>query len=652
MQSCIHPSRRPHRGQRHDRARGCATQQRDPSAISRTMRLSSESAHNTLNTTTGEIPSTVTIASSSGSSSSAVDDAAPESLTAHSVAVPVEISTADADSQDAHCTLHTAPRDPSADTRGEAPASTAPTSMPPTQPSRALQSAPSSLPLSLGSTPLFTPLSTTGDQPPPYSPTHTLLPHYFSLEPIPLRSYLINDSAAMPFLYDFYLSATTSASRPQSPTLQLQERGLTPQAHPSELKYCIIRPQRTDRTAIPITNTLGPNTDLDFIPALALVAANYPARWIWWGTEALQMVVFGRQLKNVIMEWKWKHGRTRIGGPIVHRLIGCSFRVAPDRRYCWRAGSGKQRIHVDATGSQPWTAVNAEGHSGGNGGGSRTMGRRHRVRELALPARTDLSRTAAGGGWFNSFFTRTNNGSGAESGPGDVPLNDVRASPSPIPYIAGGETEGVMSEQPQASSGVNGVPLSVQEATADGSGEVDEELGCYHCREESPSGAIGRIVAVYRPGRPANRARDRPATSRRLEIYAEVGDRCETAMMLMCTRLDDLFMSIPEEKKNGVFLFNNGGSDGALGHGSPVGRSDSPEVAAERNNLGRESGEDIGVATRPEDRELASDQRSEISMFKRLFAGRYTWRAWLKWTVAAILITVVVALIIKPKISG
>ncbi|KAF9944498.1 hypothetical protein BGZ70_004591, partial [Mortierella alpina] len=425
------------------------------------------------------------------------------------------------------------------------------------------------------------------------------------------------DSAAMPFLYDFYLSATTSASRPHSPALQLQERGLTPPTHPSELKYCILRPQRTDRTAIPITNTLGPNTDLDFIPALALVAANYPARWIWWGTEALQMVVFGRQLKNVIMEWKWKQGRTRIGGPILHRLIGCSFRVAPDRRYCWRVGSGKRRIHVDATDSQSRTAGNAEGNSGGNGGGSSiTTARRHQGRELALPGRTDLSRTAAGGGWFNSFFTRTNNASAAESRPGDVPLNDVRTPSSPLPHMAGAETEGAMSEPSQVSTGVDGIPLSVQEATADGTGEVDEELGCYHCREEN-----------------------RSATSRRLEIYAEVGDRCETAMMLMCTRLDDLFMSIPEEKKNGVFVSNNGGSEAVAGSGSPVGRRDSPDEGAERNNIGRENGENVGVATRTEDWMLASDQRSEISVLKRLFAGRYTWRAWLKWTVAAILIT-------------
>ncbi|KAG0339514.1 hypothetical protein BG000_001942 [Podila horticola] len=77
----------------------------------------------------------------------------------------------------------------------------------------------------------------------------------------------------------------------------------------------------------------------------------------------------------------------------------------------------------------------------------------------------------------------------------------------------------------------------------------DEELGAYHCREYSSDGITGRIVAIYRPGRLANRARDRPATSRKLEVFAEVGERCETAMMLMCARIDDLFMSIPDQKK-------------------------------------------------------------------------------------------------------
>ncbi|KAF9284939.1 hypothetical protein BGZ68_004290 [Mortierella alpina] len=212
-----------------------------------------------------------------------------------------------------------------------------------------------------------------------------------------------------------------------------------------------------------------------------------------------------------------------------------------------------------------------------------------------------------------------------------------------------------MAEEPEASTGVDSIPLSVQEATADSNSEEDEELGCYHCREESPSGAIGRIVAVYKPGRPANRARDRPATSRRLEIYTEVGDRCETAMMLMCTRLDDLFMSIPEDKKKGVFVSNNGGSEVTAINDLPGGEGgggDSTGDATERNNFGREIGEEVGVATRPEDRVLASDQRSEISMLKRLFAGQYTWRSWLKWTVAAILIAVVVILVLKPKISG
>ncbi|KAF9960816.1 hypothetical protein BGZ72_005822 [Mortierella alpina] len=465
------------------------------------------------------------MATSGSSFTSSLDDAAQESSTTDPTGMlPVEGTMLDAEQPGAHCTPSLTLPTHSTDTRAEAPASTAatsvqPSTLPETHRPLSPTPAPSPLSLSLGSTSLFTPLPTAADHPPPYSPTHTILPHYFSLEPIPLRSYLIKDSASMPFLYDFYLCATTSTSA--SPTLQLQERGLAPQLHQSELKYCIIRPQRTDRTAIPITNTLGPNTDLDFIPALALVAANYPARWIWWGTEALQMVVFGRQLKNVIMEWKWKHG----------------------------------------------------------------------------------------------------------------------------------ETEGSMPQEPEISTHVDGIPLSMQEATADGSDEDDEELGCYHCREESPSGAIGRIVAVYKPGRPADRARDRPATYRRLEIYTEVGDRCETAMMLMCTRLDDLFMSIPEEKKTGVFVSNHRSSEGVIANSTAIGGPDSADGAAEGNNFGPENGEDAGRAARVEGRVVASDQRSEISVLKRLFAGQYTWRSWLKWTVAAILIAVVVVLL-KTKMSG
>ncbi|KAF9970160.1 hypothetical protein BGZ73_007219 [Actinomortierella ambigua] len=77
----------------------------------------------------------------------------------------------------------------------------------------------------------------------------------------------------------------------------------------------------------------------------------------------------------------------------------------------------------------------------------------------------------------------------------------------------------------------------------------DDEVGVYHCREESIEGAPGRLVAIYRPARAANRARDIPARSCKLEIYAEIGERCETALMFMCSRLDDLFMSIPESKR-------------------------------------------------------------------------------------------------------
>ncbi|KAF9284938.1 hypothetical protein BGZ68_004289 [Mortierella alpina] len=223
-------------------------------------------AHSFGSTTTSEIPTTV---ASSGISSTS-DNAAQELCTPRPVAMPMDVSLADAASCDTHPTLDPTPPSPnhSPDTREEAPASMAATSVQPTalpevlpevfpEAPRPLPPTTSSLPLSLGSTPLFAPLSATADQPPPYSPTHTILPHYFSLEPIPLRSYLIKDSASMPSLYDFYLCATTStsASRPQSPTLQLQERGLAPQLHHSELKYCIIRPQRTDRTALSPTRS-------------------------------------------------------------------------------------------------------------------------------------------------------------------------------------------------------------------------------------------------------------------------------------------------------------------------------------------------------------------------------------------------------------
>ncbi|KAG0235886.1 hypothetical protein BGW42_004532 [Actinomortierella wolfii] len=55
----------------------------------------------------------------------------------------------------------------------------------------------------------------------------------------------------------------------------------------------------------------------------------------------------------------------------------------------------------------------------------------------------------------------------------------------------------------------------------------DDDAGVYHCREESIDGVPGRLVAVYRPARAANRARDLPARSCKLEIYAEIGERIE-----------------------------------------------------------------------------------------------------------------------------
>ncbi|KAF8933547.1 hypothetical protein BGZ58_006268 [Dissophora ornata] len=494
------------------------------------------------------------------------------------------------------------------------------------------------LPLSLGQLPTFT----SADEPPPYSPTHTILPHYFSLEPIPVRTYIIKDSAALPFLYDFWLCSTTqqpSSSRPQSQALQLQERGLSPQHHRNELKYCLIRPQHTDRTAIPVTSSSAPNTY--FIPALALVAANYPARWIWWGTEALQMVVFGRQLKNIIMEWRWRHGRARIGGPIVHRLVGCSFRVTPERKYCWKQGTGKKR------------PANGAGHDRTTPQRSRRPGGRESI--VLQPGPAEPFNRVAGNSWFGSFFGRSTatatTGTWA-SGTSDInpPADDIQLDQVlvTIPPTLGTDEEGVsvdLATVPQENA-----TLRERETAADidnDQEDEDEELGCYHCREESSSGITGRVVAVYKPSRPANRARDRPAMSRKLEIYTELGERCETAMMLMCMRLDDLFMSIPDDRK-GPFVSTRSSPGQGGGADAPTG-----EGGAETNyaqGLGEGEG---GANGSPAEGEggVNNGQRSDVLVMKRILGGRNAWRLWLKWIIGVILIAVVVVLILKPKLT-
>lgn len=517
-------------------------------------------------------------------------------------------------------------------------------------------------PLNLPPSPtVFSAMFTSADEPPPYSPTHTILPHYFELEPIPVRTYIIKDSNGVPFLYDFWLISTTqsSPSRPQS--VLLQERGLSPQ-HQAELKYSIIRPQHTDRTALPITGA----TNAYFIPALALVADHYPSRWIWWGTEALQMVVFGRQHKNVIMEWRWKHGRTRIGGPVVHRLVGASFQIAPDRRYCWKMGSGKRTTP---------TAQEAR---------SRLQQQQRQSRAFGAGSTRPLSQilstqgggiaeggVSGGGGWFGSFFGRsrqpirqsTETAEPPSSTTANIALASVivHSPTSPtfnIPELVVTQENPSLSEQESA----------IDRATDDND-EDDDEMGCYHCREEGSTGFLGRIVAVYKPGRPANRARDRPASSRKLEIFTEVGERCETAMMLMCTRLDDLFMSLPAQKK-GPFVTSrpvavgSNSSGGGGGDGTASGQQQQATTAgvngnnSEANDGTRAEGAvgggggatgdglDIGGPNTPG---LATTAGTSISFTKRLIGTRRDWFFRLKWVIAAILIAVVLVLVLKPK---
>ena len=179
-----------------------------------------------------------------------------------------------------------------------------------------------------------------------------------------------------------------------------------------------------------------------------------------------------------------------------------------------------------------------------------------------------------------------------------------------------------------------------QEASMDNPDEDDEEQGCFHCREECSSGTTGRIVAVYRPGRPANRARDRPAMSRRLEIFAELGERCETAMMLMCIRLDDLFMSIPAQKKTPLVTTRLSPDQGGGGEGGESSQDASTNVLAGEGGTETNDTRDPG----------RHDQNgSQTTIMKTLLGNRNAWKTRVKWIVAAILIVVVVVLVLKPK---
>ncbi|KAG0032788.1 hypothetical protein BGZ81_010073 [Podila clonocystis] len=177
--------------------------------------------------------------------------------------------------------------------------------------------------------------------------------------------------------------------------------------------------------------------------------------------------------------------------------------------------------------------------------------------------------------------------------------------------------------------------------SAESGDDDDEEFGAYHCREYSSDGITGRIVAIYRPGRLANRARDRPATSKKLEFFAEVGERCETAMMIMCARIDDLFMSIPDQKKDPfVSLRSEGGSSGGLG-----------ATAGSNHDPGDEATDRDASQHIYEIEEHAGEgQQVRVSILRRITGDRKTWKQWTKWVTAAVLIAVVVILVLKPKL--
>lgn len=520
------------------------------------------------------------------------------------------------------------------------------------------------IPPPLNLPPTFSAMFTSADEPPPYSPTHTILPHYFELEPIPVRTYIIKDSTGVPFLYDFWLISTTqsSPSRPQS--VLLQERGLSPQ-HQAELKYSIIRPQHTDRTALPITGA----TNAYFIPALALVADHYPSRWIWWGTEALQMVVFGRQHKNVIMEWRWKHGRTRIGGPVAHRLIGASFQIAPDRKFCWKVGSGKSRTTTAQQARNRLQQQQQHSRTASSSGSSRPMSQ-------ILPTSFIGGAEGGGGGWFGSFFGRSRQPTRPSMEPTETSLSTADATLESVQVHTPLSPTFTISEL----ATLENPPLSGQESAIDHAMDAartentsingeddDDEGGCYHCREESSTGFLGRIVAVYKPGRPADRSRDRPASSRKLEFFTEVGERCETAMMLMCTRLDDLFMSLPAQKK-GPFVMSRpvgGSSSGSGSEGAAGGQqqqtstaagvngnvNEANEGAGARGGEGGATGDGLDLGDQGALGHTSNSSRTSVSFKTRFIGTRRDWLFRIKWIVAAILIVVVLVLVLKPKKS-
>jgi len=213
------------------------------------------------------------------------------------------------------------------------------------------------------------------------------------------------------------------------------------------------------------------------------------------------------------------------------------------------------------------------------------------------------------------------------------------------------------------------LPLSEQESAINSaidarSEEDEDEMGCYHCREEGSTGYLGRIVAVYKPGRPANRARDRPARSRKLEIFTEVGERCETAMMLMCTRIDDLFMSVPAQKRGSLVtsrtnrgtVGNSSGGDGTAG--------EQPSTAPTTGGMDRnddlvnegavDGGGELdqggtGQGQYSSSSFAAAAASSPVSHTKRLLGTRRDWLFRLRWLLAAILIAVVLVLVLIPR---
>ncbi|KAG0343265.1 hypothetical protein BG004_005423 [Podila humilis] len=396
----------------------------------------------------------------------------------------------------------------------------------------------------------------------------------------------------------------------------MQQRGQLP-THYNELKYSVIRPVHTDRTAIPITSTAAPNAY--FLPAVALVSAGQPTRWIWWGTEALQMVVFGRQLKNIFMEWRWKHGRSRIGGPVVSRVIGCSFRVTPERRYCWKQGTGTRRNTI--------AAIARQRHN---------QSRSHvQAQDSASATNVMPNRLMGGSGWFGSFFASRSNAISASEN--NLPMVTVESGPVRV-----------VVSPPQLDSSVD-VVSSVNEpdiSTTDSYHDDFDggEVGAYHCREEDSEGITGRIVAIYKPGRPANRALDRPATSQKLEIFVEVGERCETAMMLMCARIDDLFMSIPDQKRAPlVSILDDGGSNARMN--TPAGSDINVNPSAEAGEGGLEQ-DLIGTNVNVEE-----GQRVQATFWSVFLGDRRAWKQRTKWITCAVLVVVVILLVLKPKLD-